>query len=57
MQTTQAPELQPSALVRLFAWIEERHRRWYASQIHAHRHTVEEDARRLGGRVFWDDVQ
>lgn len=42
---------------RLLAWLEEQHRRWYEGDEARQRHRVEEDARRLGGRVVWEGLQ
>lgn len=40
-------------LKRLHAWW----RRSYGDELTRQRHVVEEDARRLRGRVIWDDTQ
>lgn len=40
--------------MRLRALVD-RFRRWYDGQEAAQRRAVEEDARRLGGRVVWSD--
>lgn len=52
--------LQTSArnpLARLLEWLTETHRHWYRDELTRQRRTIEEDARRLNGRVIWDDVQ
>lgn len=33
----------------------EAYRRWYRDEIARQRHAVEEDARRLNGRVIWNE--
>jgi len=33
------------------------HRQWYGDEMRRQRRMVEEDARRLGGRVLWEDAQ
>lgn len=38
---------------QFFDWLV---RMYWGDPISAQRHTVEEDARRLGGRVVWDDL-
>lgn len=44
-------------LVRMLNWLSEAHRSWYRDELVRQRHTIEHDARRLGGRVIWDDIQ
>lgn len=57
------PEVQTSApkaerprgvIERCVAWFEGLHRAWYLEGEARLRHAVEEDARRLGGRITWE---
>lgn len=52
---TSAPEAKRRRgfVVRFVAWAEGLHRAWYLESEAQQRHVVEEDARRLGGRVTW----
>ena len=49
--------VQTSALGRFLAWLKQLHERWYASDERWHRRWIEMEARRLGGRLTWDDTQ
>ncbi len=42
-------------VARWAAWLSDQHKRWYRSDEERQRHAVEEDARRLGGHVVWDE--
>lgn len=42
-------------VARLIAWLEGLHRRWYDEELARNRRSVEETARRFGGRVTWSE--
>lgn len=56
VQTSASERRRCSRIRRWFAWLLEQHRHWYRGEEERQRREVEEDARRLGGRVTWDDV-
>lgn len=40
-----------------FTWLRELHRSWYNAGHRRERRRIEEDARRFGGKVTWDEMQ
>ena len=46
-----------SKLAQIFVVLYEAFCRWYTGSLERQRHVAEEEVRRLGGRVIWDESQ